>query len=259
MKTVRIPNITFPSTANAIIATGLTPFITNTPFDLGVDLFGLKGKKRNWAVGDCACSLGSIECKEKPLIACYSFHARKVITTGEGGVLCTDDEETAEAAIELVGQGSHSGFEYSMRMSDINAVIGLAQLDFLDEILERRHEVAEWYNAYLPRDVDIYGQKNREINKNFNYQTMVVVLPLNLDLFDVHSKLNLDGIECNSGTYRLDEMPYYRKYLDLKAEFERFNYLALPIYHEIDEETVKTVCKKLRKHIASAKILVPNS
>jgi len=258
MKTVRIPNITFPSTANAIIATGLTPLITNPPFDLGVDLFGFKGRNRTWAVGDCACSLGSIECKEKPLIACYSFHARKVITTGEGGVLCTDDEEIAEAAMELVGQGSHSGFEYSMRMSDINAVIGVAQLDFLDEILERRHKIAEWYNAYLPIEFDIYGQKNRKINKNFNYQTMVVVLPLNLDLFDVHSKLNADGIECNLGTYRLDEMPYYRKYLDLNAEFEKFNYLALPLYHEIDEEIVKTVCKKLRKHImrVSSRLIV---
>ena len=251
-KTVRIPNITFPSTANAIMATGLTPLITKPPFDLGVDLFGLKTGNREWSVGDCACSLGSKGGTGKPFISCHSFHARKLITTGEGGVLCTDDEEIAEAAIELVGQGSHSGFEYSMRMSDINAVIGLAQIDLIEEILERRHMIVKWYNDNLPVEIEIYGQIGRDINRNYNYQTFVISLPSDVVFDNVQTRLSKEGVECNFGTYRLDEMPYYRKYIDFDCEFEKFNYLALPLYHEMTEQKVARVCHVLGQAMRAA-------
>ena len=248
-KTVRIPNITFPSTANAVIAAGYEPFITQNQFDVGVDLFGLKTGNREWSVGDCACSLGSKGGKGKPFISCYSFHARKIITTGEGGALCTDDRELAESALEIIGQGSHRGFAYSMRMSDINAVIGLAQIDLIEEILEHRHMIVNWYNDNLPVEVEIYGQIGRDINRNYNYQTFVITLPTEVVFDNIQTRLSKEGVECNFGTYRLKEIPYYKKYMDLNAEFEDFNYLALPLYYGMLENDVIQVCNKLNQAI----------
>ena len=246
---VRMPDISFPATANAIIASGYRPLITGQPYDLGVDLFGLKTGRRDWSVGDCACSLGSRGGIGKPVIACYSFHARKLISTGEGGVLCTDDREVAKAALELTGQGSHSGFEYSMRMSDINAVIGLVQLELFEEILEQRHKIVEWYNLHLPADIEVFGQVGHKTNKNFNYQTFVVVLPSNVSFTTVEKRLMKNGVECNFGTYRLNKMSYYEKYVDPATEFEEFNYLALPLYHEMTEKDVIYVCDALRRWV----------
>jgi perosamine synthetase len=119
---------------------------------------------------DAACAFGSFN-QGRPVgaladVTVFSLHARKVVTTAEGGMIATDDAELAERLRRLRHQGMslsdyarHSGlptrFEsypeigYNHRITDIQAAIGLAQLDRLDYILERRRAVAARYGAYL--------------------------------------------------------------------------------------------------------------
>jgi perosamine synthetase len=119
---------------------------------------------------DAACAFGSVN-KGRPVgaladVTVFSLHARKVVTTAEGGMITTDDTELAERLRRLRHQGMslsdyarHGGpptrFEsypeigYNHRITDIQAAIGLAQLDRLDYILERRHAVAARYGTYL--------------------------------------------------------------------------------------------------------------
>ncbi len=119
---------------------------------------------------DAACAFGSFN-KGRPVgaladVTVFSLHARKVVTTAEGGMIATDDAELAEHLRRLRHQGMslsdyarHAGpptrFEsypeigYNHRITDIQAAIGLAQLDRLDYLLERRHAVATRYGAYL--------------------------------------------------------------------------------------------------------------
>jgi dTDP-4-amino-4,6-dideoxygalactose transaminase len=250
--TIRIPHITFPATANACIAAGFQPFITDKYFTMGVDLFGLKGSNRSWLIADAACSLGSRPediTAIKPEISCYSFHARKLITTGEGGAICTDNKRMYERACKLVSHGGNTSYGYNMRMSDINAAVGLRQMDYIDDILDKRHEIAKWYNKGLPSDFRVWGQTKHKVNKHYNYQTFCAIVPEDtfFGVDDQIEALKTRGVECNFGTYRLNEMPYYEDFIDPYAIFWDKRFLALPMYHELTKEDVGYVCEQIKQ------------
>ena len=123
-------------------------------------------------VEDAACAIGSTY-RGRPVgshgnIACFSFHPRKTVSTGEGGMITTDDAEIAERARRLRSHGAsisaHSRHEskgvvfeeyrelgFNYRLSDVHAAIGIAQMAKLDAHLARRRAVAERYDAAFAR------------------------------------------------------------------------------------------------------------
>jgi perosamine synthetase len=136
-----------------------------------IDAIGALARRRGLRVlDDAACAFGSFN-KGRLVgalaeVTVFSLHARKVVTTAEGGMITTDDTELAERLRRLRHQGMSlsdyardggppTQFErypevgYNHRITDIQAAIGLAQLDRLDYILERRRTVAARYGAYL--------------------------------------------------------------------------------------------------------------
>jgi len=136
-----------------------------------IDAIGILARRYGLRVlDDAACAFGSRNnCRPVGALAdvtVFSLHARKVITTGEGGMITTCDAALAERLRRLRAQGMslsdyarHAGpptrFEnypevgYNYRITDIQAAIGLVQLDRLDDILERRRAVAARYGAHL--------------------------------------------------------------------------------------------------------------
>jgi perosamine synthetase len=119
---------------------------------------------------DAACAFGS-RSHDRPVgaladVTVFSLHARKVVSTAEGGMITTDDGALAERLRRLRQQGmslsdyarhgapptqfeSYCEIGYNHRITDIQAAIGLAQLDRLDDLLERRRAVAARYHAYF--------------------------------------------------------------------------------------------------------------
>jgi perosamine synthetase len=107
----------------------------------------LYGDRTVGSIGDCAV---------------FSFYGNKIITTGEGGMIVTDDEELARTLRQLRGQGQDFerrywfpvvGFNY--RMTNVAAAIGLGQLERVDWHIERRREVAGWYREELGSRTDV--------------------------------------------------------------------------------------------------------
>ncbi len=197
---VLVPSLTFIASVNVIVHAGATPvFVDVDPatYNIDVDDAGRKIGPRTKAImpvdqlgmpceidriltlakqhdllvlQDAACALGS-RFRGDPVgylspVAAFSLHARKVVTTGEGGIIVTNDAEFAARLRRLRHQGtSLSDFErhqatattfesypeigYNFRMTDIQAAIGLCQLDRLDEMLAARRRVAERYTAAL--------------------------------------------------------------------------------------------------------------
>jgi perosamine synthetase len=197
---VIVPSLTFIASVNIIRHVGATPVFAETdpatynidpndaarrisdrtrvimPVDqLGlpcdIDAIGALARRHGLRVlDDAACAFGSFN-MGRPVGALadatvFSLHARKVVTTAEGGMIATDDAALAERLRRLRHQGMslsdyarHAGpptqFEsypeigYNHRITDIQAAIGLAQLDRLDDILERRRAVAARYGAHL--------------------------------------------------------------------------------------------------------------
>jgi perosamine synthetase len=197
---VIVPSLTFIASVNVIRHVGATPVFAEInpetfnidPADVArritertrvimpVDQLGLPcdidaiNRLASWhglhVLDDAACAFGSRN-HGRPVgsladVTVFSLHARKVITTAEGGMILTDDGALAERLRRLRHQGMslsdyarHGGpptqFEgypeigYNHRITDIQAAIGLAQLERLDDILERRRTVAAHYDSYL--------------------------------------------------------------------------------------------------------------
>ncbi|UCD51762.1 MAG: DegT/DnrJ/EryC1/StrS family aminotransferase [Phycisphaerales bacterium] len=93
-------------------------------------------------------------------LSVFAFYPNKQITTGEGGMIVTDDDHLADLCVSLRNQGrtagagwlAHERLGYNFRLSDINCALGLAQLARLEEIVARRREVASWYLDLLAGD-----------------------------------------------------------------------------------------------------------
>jgi len=93
-------------------------------------------------------------------LSTFGFYPNKQITTGEGGVILTDDDNLADICVSLRNQGrgkaggwlAHERLGYNFRLSDINAALGVVQLSRIDQIKARRRRVATWYQEMLAED-----------------------------------------------------------------------------------------------------------
>jgi len=93
-------------------------------------------------------------------ISVFAFYPNKQITTGEGGMILTDDDNLADMCVSLRNQGrgkgggwlAHERLGYNFRLSDINCALGIVQLSRIEEIKAKRRQVAEWYQEMLATD-----------------------------------------------------------------------------------------------------------
>jgi perosamine synthetase len=202
-------------------------------------------------------------------VACFSFHARKVITTGEGGMIVTGDPELAarlrrlrhhgmsisdldrHAATDLVFE-TYDEVGFNFRMSDIQAALGLAQIELLDEALARRRRLAERYaeglgdNEHIgvPVEPDGYGH---------SWQSYAVRLspdaPLTRD--DLMRKLLHDGIATRRGVTASHLEPPYRDTAPSLPHTEAAarETMLLPLYPDLTEREQDLVVERLRAHL----------
>jgi dTDP-4-amino-4,6-dideoxygalactose transaminase len=203
--------------------------------------------------------------------ACFSLHARKVITTGEGGMVTTDDAELAERLRRLRHHGmdlsdlarteakdvvfeSYPERGWNQRMTDIQAAIGLCQLDALDDILAMRRELAERYSAALadhpwlqpPVEPDGYIH---------SWQSYAVRLDLDapVDRLELMRALLADGIATRRGVAATHHEQPYREgapslpHTDAAAR----DTLLLPLFPELSHSDQDYILDRLALHLAA--------
>ncbi|HEV7300107.1 MAG TPA: DegT/DnrJ/EryC1/StrS family aminotransferase [Tepidisphaeraceae bacterium] len=194
----------------------------------------------------------------------YAFYPNKQITTGEGGMIVTDDDTFAATCRALRNQGregmawlAHQRLGYNYRLSEINAALGVAQVSRLDEILEKRRQVAHVYmerlmtNKYL-----ILPTLDDETHMSW----FVFVVRLN-DLFEpgdrdaVMQELRAEGIGCNNYFPPIHLQPYMAEATGHKdgdfpvCEYVAARTLALPFYGALSTRDVNRVCDELEQAI----------
>ncbi len=225
---------------------------------------------------DAACSFGSRN-RGRPVGAfceatVFSLHARKVITTGEGGVIVTNDASLAEHLRRLRHQGaslsdfarhnaSPTTFErypevgYNFRFTDIQAALGLAQLDRIDDILARRRRVAETYLAYLAGHLYLTAPFVPE-GMTQNWQTFQIGVKQESPLTRNESMDGLYplGIPTRRGVMASHAEEAYRDVsLPLPVtEWAAANTLQLPMHPELTVEQQQAVIEALDKTLTSA-------
>jgi perosamine synthetase len=207
---VLCPDLTWPSPAHVILQLGAEPVLVDvdpeewnvtpdrlkaartpkTRAAIAIDQFGNPVRAREIAaalpdiplVVDAACSLGSTidnrPCGGFGNISCISFHPRKVVTTGEGGICLTDNSELADLIRALRNHGQTSAGVFARasgnyRLTNIAASIGIVQMSRLKELVEARQSLARRYLSALPQ---LSFQSCPE-NARANYQTFGFLLP----------------------------------------------------------------------------------
>jgi len=191
-------------------------------------------------------------------ISVFSFHPRKFITTGEGGVITTNNAQLAEW-MDSYGHFGMEGHDTRLRtrferigtnykMSDIQAAVGLMQMRHIEQLLTRRREIAERYHELLQ---GIPGISSPRVTSkgSHSWQSYVVFVE---DRDRVIKELSEKGIETQIGTYSLHMHRAFsdnagcRIIGDMSASRYAFEHcLCLPLYHEITRQEQDYVVQEL--------------
>jgi perosamine synthetase len=243
-----------------------------------VDVFGVPadgqgfetlGKKYGLKIiDDSAEALGSSrkgrKCGSFGDAGLFAFYPNKQITTGEGGILVTNNKELAVLAKSLRNQGrdtgagwlQHARLGYNYRISDINCVLGIAQLQRIDEILTKRRKVKEIYDTKFK---DLFEKEiliPQEVPGDCFHSPFVYVLRM-ADRFDKTHRENLlnylreKGISCSNYFTPIHLQPHYQalgwKYGDMPVtEKVSERTIALPFFNNLQEDQITTITSTVK-------------
>lgn len=193
-------------------------------------------------------------------ITCFSFHPRKVITTGEGGMITTNDEQLAN----FMGEFKHFGIKTgsnpplftsignNYKLSNILGALGCVGIDNLHKIIKMRQQKAKIYNDLFESFDKIVLPQTRK-GCNHLYQTYMVVIKKPGARDAIIEKGKLEGIEFNFGTYALHMQPAFestKRIGTLKNSKNLYeNGLALPLHHELSDEDQQRVADFVKKEL----------
>ena len=188
-------------------------------------------------------------------VGAFSFFGNKIITTGEGGMLVTSDDELASRGRHLRGQGVsptrtywHDIVGFNYRMTNIAAAIGCAQLERIDETLAAKRTVAAWYRRYLEGVEGVALQSEASWASCVYWMNCILVAPELRDPLIAH--LAGEGIETRPFFYPAHTLPMYRTN-DRFPVAERLGAsgLNLPSYASLEEAQVADICAAIRRFL----------
>lgn len=313
---VIVPSFTWVATANAVEYLKAKPVFcdidlrtfnldvslikekisNNTKAIIPVHLFGLPvdmdevndiaKKNKLYILEDAACGFGSkyknIHVGNFGNLGCFSFHPRKAITTGEGGMITTKDAKLAELLRSLRDHGSSfNEFQndsqpksyilpefprlgYNYRMTDIQASIGSSQMDRAKNILSKRIEIAKLYDEFLNNIEWLKKPFNSKKYTN-SYQSYVCLFePEKITLNNIRKinsqrnsfmeYLQKNGISTRPGTHAVHALKYYSNKYKIKPEDFPNSYIAdkasiaFPLYPELTHKELNYIFKKISSY-----------
>lgn len=285
---VIVPALTYVASVNTIRYTGATPVFVdsladtwqvdpddierkitkNTRAIIPVHLYGypcdmdrimeIARKHDLFVIEDCAEAIGS-EYKGRKVgtfgdIACFSFFGNKTITTGEGGMVLTNDATLYERSCRLKDQGTakdreywHDIIGYNYRMTNICAAIGAAQLERVEEFIGKKIELAEYYMDRLA-DTPVICHKNLDKeNIKHTYWMFSILAKDAEERTALRSHMKTDGIETRPTFYPAHTLPMYsEKYQKLPvAESLGWRGINLPSWPMLTREQLDTICDSI--------------
>ena len=193
----------------------------------------------------------------------FSFHGSKTLTTGEGGMLATDREDIYQRVLFLRDHGRKPGDKlfyntevgYKYKMSSMQAALGLAQLERIEELIDRKRQIFSWYQFEL---AEVYGLTlNYESANTKNTYWMVTVIidsKLGIDKEHLMDKLRDEKIDTRPFFHPLSSLPAYANFPStlLARDRNQHSYqisqygINLPSGMDMTKEKVAFVCKKIK-------------
>lgn len=287
---VIVPTLTYIASVNAIAYTGAIPVFVDSlestwqmdPEDvkrkispktraiMAVHLYGhpcdmdalVSIAKENglFVIEDCAEAFGSIY-KGRHVgtfgdVATYSFFGNKTITTGEGGMVVTDDETLYDRIVHFKGQGLakhrqywHDVIGYNYRMTNICAALGLAQLEQAEHFLKQKRQLASWYRELLQDTPVVLHEEVGDVVHSFWMCSILVGDPAQRD--PLRDALAEHGIETRPLFYPVHTMPMYAHKFQRHTVAENLGWrgINLPSWPGLEKDKVEFICDKIRNFI----------
>ena len=193
----------------------------------------------------------------------FSFHGSKTLTTGEGGMLVTDQEDLFRRVLVLGDHGRPPGdrmfrnqeVAYKYKMSGLQAALGLAQLERIDELVARKREIFSWYEEHLGGLNDITLNSEAPTTKNTYWMVTVMLDPaLGLKKEELMSALDARNVDARPFFHPLSALPAYQDF-DQAREARQCNVVSyrlapyglnLPSGFHMTKEKVAYVCDALK-------------
>ena len=267
-----------PEAAGAAITDEVAGILPVHIFGYPADLPALSQLAENHGAGlmeDAAQALGAVDRLGRKIgsagnISIFAFYPNKQMTTGEGGVLITPDEDVAERVMsernhgrpaQNHGEVEHHRLGFNYRLSDLQAAIGVAQVERLDEMLNARENVAALYRERLTQlgaapagddgghEILLPCENNGDERRG--WFVFVVQLPEGADRGEVIESLDAQGIQSKAYLPCIHLLPPYRERFGFSggefpvAERVAERSLALPFFTSMTEGQVDRVCTAL--------------
>ena len=301
---VIVPTFTFAATANSVSFCGAKPVLVDVDSEtFNISLKEIKKKiskktraiitvhyggqscdmdeicsiaknKNLLVVEDCAHALGSTyknkKCGNIGTAGCFSFYPTKVITTGEGGMVTTNNSKINNKVNQLKNQGMNilptkreKSFQwkydiedlgYNYRLDEIRSSLGLSQIQRINDINKRRIKIAQKYDKLLSKIKGISIPKTRsDRNHIYHLYSIKIQKDYHLNRDELFRQLGKNGIGASVQYYPLHLMSYNKKYYkNKKREFPNSNILkdqvlCLPIYPQMNSKQIDYVVSCLTK------------
>lgn len=186
-------------------------------------------------------------------ISTFSFFGNKTITCGEGGMVVTNDETLHDRLVHYKGQGLakyreywHDVIGYNYRMTNIQAAIGLAQLEQVEEFLAKKKQIATWYKENLNGvPVEFHGE-DKDAENSYWMCSILVDTAANRD--KLREALKETGVETRPLFYPVHTMPMYAETFEKHAVAENLGWrgINLPSYPALEKSDVEVICKTIK-------------
>jgi len=280
---VIVPDFTFIASANAIKLTGATPVLVDvdprtfnidpscaspsitakTKAIMPVHIYGqaadmdemlrIKAEYGVYIIEDAAEAIG-VKFNGKHVgsfgdVGCLSFYGNKTITTGEGGIVLTNDDKAAETCNMLKNYGRkqkgtflHEDIGYNFRLTDLHAAVGLAQLSKLNTILGRKKTNEGLYKKFLSADSGVrFPYIDSRCDPVPWFVNILVDDPQSLGEFLLN-----EGIETRRFFYPLHRQPCYNQEGEFPASNQLYaTGLSLPSSALLSEDQIRSICAKI--------------
>ena len=283
---VIVPTLTYIASVNAIAYVGATPIFVDSLSDTwNVDPLDIADKitSKTKAVmvvhlygNPCAMAEISAVCRKNKIkiiedaaeafgssykgqytgtfgdMATFSFFGNKTITTGEGGMLTSNDLLLVNRAAHLKSQSVSTDKEYwhdeigfNYRMTNIAAAIGVAQLENADKVLTKKRLIADWYRSGL-KGVPVQFQVEESVAVN-SYWMVTVMAEDESSRDTIRAYLNLQGVETRPAFYPAHTMPAFKQEKTFPvAESLSRRGINLPSYPQLSEQDVAKICELIK-------------
>jgi perosamine synthetase len=296
---VIVPDLTFVATAHTVLQVGATPVFVDVEPDtwcidpraleraitprtkaiIPVHLYGHPADmdavleparaRALIVIEDAAEAHGASHRQRKAgsmgTVGAFSFYGNKVITTGEGGMLVTDNDELAARLRFLKDHGMrkerryfHTELAFNYRMTNLQAALGLAQLEQIDQFIAKKRQIADWYRRELEGLADCTVSSERSGYRSVYWMTSVV-LGVRRSRDAVMAKLREAGVDSRPFFVPMSELPHLAKFRRVgvsgdgcpeSARLSRVG-LNLPSGCGLSEEQVVRAARALRSALSA--------